>query len=183
MVPLYQMHTLLSTLKGITVLSNETKERLGVFNSVLINPKTMNIEGIYIAVPTFFASTLRFVPICEVVRLSTVLLVRSEDSVTEDSEIFRLQPLLEAKERIVRAKVFTESGTYKGKVYDVQLHTNSFTVVQIVVKRLFGSSFYYSVHQIHRVGPKGIIIKDTVEKVPEEPAVPSELSLPVLQET
>lgn len=158
------MRTLLSAISGAPVLSHESRTRIGTIADVLIDPKTLRIEGFYIAIPQFIRSIFRFILSNDIARIGTTVVVRSEDMLCDIDDIFRLQPIILKHTPILHARVFTSDALYLGKVFDVQFDTETLSVTQILIKKLFSSIRIIPIQQIKTVNQNGIWLKNTNQK-------------------
>jgi uncharacterized protein YrrD len=154
------MRTLFSTIRNAPVISYESRNQIGSLIDVLIHPKTLQIEGVYVAIPQFILSTHRFIAAADITRIGSTIVVSHEDVLTDASDIFRLQPLLQNFIPILGARVFTQDSQYLGKAVDVQFDTETLSVIQIVIKKYFFEQRIVAVQRIKNINKQGIWIAD-----------------------
>ncbi len=120
-------------------IANGEGAMVGIVESLIICPDDGKLAGITVR-EGFGKKNLKTLSTKDILGISSEFyLVPSYDSLGDVDEIVRLKEILDRDIPIINNKVYTESGTYLGKVFDYTLDLTTFIITRIYVRpSLFG---------------------------------------------
>lgn len=158
------------TLIGRNVLSLRGGHVVGRTLSVIINPDSLKIEGLWCA-PAEGKNQLVLLPLDIRDILPQGFVVNDHDALTSPEELVRLHKIMGYGYTPLGKQVIDETHTKLGKVSDYSWNTDSFYVQKIYVsqplfKNILGGSKGIDRTQIQEVTPKKIIVDSTLDRLP-----------------
>lgn len=135
---------------------------------IVIDPETGKIAGFllsprgqYVVAPS------------DIVFWDEHLFIHDEDDILETDEILKVQEILKKNIPIFGNKVYTKSGKYMGKVYDIGIHPKFFTLTKLAVAKNILGLFPYeekliSFSDIVEITHDKVTIKDSDAKITEK---------------
>jgi sporulation protein YlmC with PRC-barrel domain len=142
---------------------------VGLVNQLIINPDNGELAGLIIR-EGFGKKKLKTLAAKDIIGISSEFyLVPNYESLGEMDEIVRLKQIMDRGIGITGNAVYTESGTYLGRVFDYTIDLRHFMISRIYV----GSKRFKSFTKQHIIGYKQIIsiekdritVDDTFAKV------------------
>ena len=115
-------------------IANGEGAMVGLVENLIINPDDGKLAGITVR-EGFGKKHLKSLSAKDILGISSEFyLVPSYDSLGDLDEIVRLKEIMDKDIPIVGNKVYTESGTYLGKVFDYTLDLTTFVISRIYVR-------------------------------------------------
>ncbi len=163
------MHARFSMVRGMSVLSEEDDELLGIVDGILLHPDTGTVEGFFIATGgILFAETL-FLDARDILQWGTAIRTRDADRLTPPEEVLRLTELLADPRTVLGQKILTEKDHRSlGTCVDVQFSTTFFTLEWLFPKKFFHFKKPVPASCIVEITEEGIIIREPEVGVKEE---------------
>lgn len=130
-----------SKLIGLPILSVQDSGPIGSIASAIIDPDTLKIIAfrIYGATNSDGGNILDVRSVREYSKYG--LVIDSADELVGDSDIVKIEKVLELNFNLIGLKVETKKGTKLGKITDFTVTEDNFSVQQIIVKRPTIKSF------------------------------------------
>lgn len=127
---------------------------------VVIEPETGKIAGFLLAPGGHYV-----IAPADVLFWEQHIFIHDQDDILETGEIIKVQEILQKNLPIFRAKVYTKSGKYVGKVYDMALDSKLFVMTKLVIAKNILGLFPFdekiiSTREILEIKKDRIIIKD-----------------------
>lgn len=158
------MVTLYSKIVGAPVFEMVNQEKVGTVFDLIYGPDKLSLAGIVFNKGIFERKT-NVVSVHNLVEISTkdvAILVDNFDAVQDLDDLVRLKNKSEKGFCGIGQKVFTKSGQYVGKVYDVLIDCHSFELKKFYIKNLL-SDRIVAHSAVLEFEPKRIVIKDDFE--------------------
>ncbi len=165
------MHVRLSTVLGLPILDDGSDERLGVLSSILLNPDTGVVEGLFVSQSRMPWSEVLFVSSLDVIHWGTHIRVR-DDALSPLSERFRLQQMVEEGRTILHQRIVTEEGTVLGMCRDVQFNTKLFTLEWLFPRKFLRWGRAVPASAIVEVKREAVIVKNASLTVDVRDTIP-----------
>ena len=152
------------------IYSLQTGGLIGVGVRPLINPDNLKVEGWFAT--SIYQAGLLILPIVEIRQISRMgIAVNDHESLTDQAELIRLQPLIKLDYQIIGKSVVTESKQKLGKVEDFALDIDSFYIDRLYVipgglKAFTSTRLQISRNQIIEITDRKIIVQDFENTVP-----------------
>lgn len=156
------MLILASHLKNLPIVSSLTQEMLGRSENIVVNPDDGRVIGILLNTLGFFPRTKVISPVDIVDFAPDAIMVSGSENIVDIGEIMRVKEVLGKKYKILDQRAKTKSGKNLGKVYDILIETNVWTVVKYYIRNLLNERILPQ-EKIEEITPKAIIFKDDVE--------------------
>lgn len=119
------------------VILKRERAIVGVISDIVIDPANGNFVGILIQ-EEFGKNAIKALAEKDIVAFGLDFILISEYSALgEINEIVRIQNIINTKTRILKNKVYTETGVYLGKVYDFTLDIDNKRLSRLYVKHPF----------------------------------------------
>jgi len=164
------MLQLSGTLLNQPIMSLRTGSPIGTVLAPIIDPDNLKIEGFYC---TDRYSGKQLVLLYQDIRdlIPQGFVVNDEDSLTEPSELVRLEKLMRLGFELINKPVQTVSKQKVGKVSDYAVETTTMYIQKLYVsqsllKSFTGGSLSIDRTQINEITPKRIIINELVKNSP-----------------
>lgn len=157
------MFILGSKLKNIPVMSLATGSQAAMVTKPILDWRTLELPALWCQLQIPNDRTLGTSDIREM--NPGIILINSEESLSEPGEVVRLSPILDEKWDLIGSPVKTESGSKLGKVIDYTINLTNFTVQKLyvkpsLVKSIVTESLIIDRTQIVDVTPSLIIVRD-----------------------
>lgn len=158
------------TLIGRNVLSLRNGQIIGRTMSVIINPDSLKIEGIYCA-PSEGKNQLILLPLDIRDVLAQGVVVDDIEALTDPAELVRLHKIIAYEYTPLGKQVIDTNKTKLGKVSDYAYNTDNFYVQKIyasqsILRNFLGGNVGIDRSQIQEVTPKKIIVDSTLNTLP-----------------
>lgn len=148
------------------VLSLRTGGKIGITNSVIINPNNLKLEGWY--VESLFEKGSFILPIAEVRDfISKGIVVDDHDALTLPEDMIRLKEVIELRFELIGKAVITESKKKLGKVDDYAVDDLTSLIQKMYVnppmlKGFTSDQLLISRQDIVEINDKKIIVRDAL---------------------
>ncbi len=157
------------TFTNVPVLSLRTGRPIATANKIIFNPNNLKIEG-WKVTDSHDNSQLMLVSgdVREVIDKGIV--VNDHEVLSPESDLVRLQPIIELQFELLGKIVVTESGKKLGKITDFAVETQSLFVKKIyasqsIVKNFAGGTLSIDRTQIVEITNKKIIVDDSAQPI------------------
>lgn len=160
-----------SRLNNTPVMSLQTGSEVARAKRAIIDPANLKVTA-YVVNSPLLGSTDRLLRTADTRELSDIgLIVDSIDELVQPDDVIKLKDLIEKNFRLLGIKVLNEKRRTIGKVYDYNIDVDSFTVIQLIVKRPLVQRINESDLVVHRsqiieITDDSIVIQSEA-KVPE----------------
>ena len=157
------------------VLSLHLGAEIGATEDLIIDPARLQIVGFFVGAPADEADG-DILETRDVRELAPSGMIIDSGEVLElEEDAIRLKEVLELEFRLIGLKVETKEGTKLGKVIDYIVETDSYKIVQLIVKRpllkaLNDPELVIPRSEIVEVADTKIIVKDEEEKIRQKAA-------------
>ncbi|MFH1444598.1 MAG: hypothetical protein ABIG34_04405 [Candidatus Peregrinibacteria bacterium] len=168
-----------STCIGIPVKAEDTDEVVGSISGILLHPDRGTVEGFFVKVPSFFATTSLFLSAFDIIHFGRRILVRDHDRIGPMEDFLRVQSLLSDPRTVLGQHIRTESGLSIGQCRDVQFDTSTFRLTWIFSKRFFRWRAPISARDILEVRPEAIIVRDPPAMAKEKTLAVEDVKTPL----
>jgi len=166
-----------SNLLGCPVLSLHTTEPLGVVIQEIVDPNSLSITAFFLDGPEIgdgeTGDILETRSIREFSRIG--MIIDSSDELISDGDVIKLDEIIKLNFNLPGLKVVTKKGTNLGKIVDFTVDTDTFKVLQLVVKRprlkgFIDPELIIPRSEIVEITDYEIIVKDEEDKIKKRAA-------------
>ena len=167
-----------SRLIGMPALSLHIGGPTAWTREAIIDPKKLQIVGFYVDGPLVTEETGNILETSEIREFAPVgMVIDSVDVLTDGVDIVRLEKIIEIGFEFIGLEVVTKKGTRLGKVCDYVVDTQTFKIMQFMVKRPLLKGFLdpeliLSRKDIVEISDERVVVKDGEEKVKKMASAP-----------
>jgi sporulation protein YlmC with PRC-barrel domain len=159
----------ISDIVGSEIILFQEHAKLGKVLDLVFDPDSGKVLGLYCYDPIL--KKHRVIVPSEIKKyIRSTLLVEGYDSLADPSDMIRLQEALKINAKIVKEKVYTESGQKVGKVTAATINTTSWSLDRLYVGaqlglKNFGTELIIPAAKIVAIESKKIFVMDDYAKV------------------
>jgi len=159
------MLVLYSKIIGVTVSELKTQSVISSVADIVISPKELTVSGIILKNDSIFKKNLSVINVSDLCEVTAqAILVCDIDAVIDANESVRIKEQIEKGCVGIGQKVVTKSGKNVGKVFDILIQSDTFSIMKFYVKNVFSEKIFSRDSVISYSGKK-IVIKDDFETV------------------
>jgi len=150
----------------LPVIEGISGTKIDVVKNIIVDPESGKILAFLVS-KNFFWQRNRIISFRDVVEIfADGVLIKSNDSIVEDREIFKLSDILNKKIFLIGSTVLTQNGNKIGIVEDFLLDTLFQNILTLTVKKRFSPERrIIGSERILSILHKKVIIRDTILKV------------------
>lgn len=167
------MLKLISSFLNIPVISIYNSSKIGFVTEYIIDPESGKVVGVIAGKYGVFVKKNLVISGVDIREISLkALVVDSEESLVKQKEIMEIDKIIKSGKKVMKAKVYSQSEKYLGKVYDY-LVDEFFFIKKLYIYppflNVFENQLIISRKNIIEIRKNGIIINDDNRKIAKEP--------------
>lgn len=147
---------------GLAVASVEKRKAIGAIEKIIVARTSGNILGFTVRPYGFFKKDL-YLSENDILDIDkNGIVIRSEESLADISEIIRAKKILDDGFELIGLKAITKNKTKLGKIEDYVIQTNNLEITKYYLSGFFSNRIIGS-EKVHKITKKEIVFKDDIQ--------------------